>query len=348
MRRECLGEHCQIYQGNVWSVKRDPYFDVLKFCAMFLVVFGHAYWAMNCKTGMPYFENFRCGMNVPLFFMISGYFSARTITEGDWLNLGRRLCGYFWPAAVASVVFAAFAVVFKIPGSEKGLVGYAGRWFLFSPWFLWCLAICFVLTFLVCRLKGPVLRIGIGLILAIAFPCLEKVWGMHNVRAMLPHFLLGVFVLRRWPLWKDWRIGLACALIFVTGVCLQGDICVNGLSFYKGATTWKAFLSDGHALLFYVVRLMNGMVGSLGMMWLLWLLMERFSALTKLAAFGTTTLGIYVLHQWFLARIVDLGWMGSSIYQVVFCTLILFFICHLIIFAIRKPLVLRRALLGEW
>lgn len=329
-------------------MKRDPYFDVLKFFAMFLVVLGRAYWEMGCKTGMPYFENFRCGMNMPLFFMISGYFAAHTIESGDWRKLCRHLVGYFWPVAVVSIVFAAFAVAFRIPGSEKGFVGYAGRWFLFSPWFLWCLAICFALTFGVCRLNRPFFRVGIGLIMAIALPCLEKVWGMHNVRAMLPYFLLGVFVLRRWPLWKDWRIGLACVLIFVMGVCLQGDIRANGLSFYKGVTTWKAFISDGHALPFYVIRLVNGMVGSLGMMWLLGLLMERFSALTKLAAFGTTTLGIYILHQWFLARIVDSGWMGSSIYQVVFCTLILFFVCHLVILAIRKPLVLRKALLGEW
>lgn len=90
-------------------MKSDLYFDVLKFFAMFLVVFGYVYWAMGCKTGMPYFENFMCRMNVPLFFMISGYFATRTIENGVWAKLARHIYGYFWTVAVVSVIFSAFS-----------------------------------------------------------------------------------------------------------------------------------------------------------------------------------------------------------------------------------------------
>ena len=129
---------------------RVPFWDVLKFFAILLVVYGHVSGAFGCKVLEPYISNFRVGMNMPLFFIISGYFAAKTIERGDWRKLGRHLVGYFWPLAAVSVVFAALSVLFHVEGRGCGFIGYTGRRFLFAGWFLWCLAICFVITFL-CR-----------------------------------------------------------------------------------------------------------------------------------------------------------------------------------------------------
>lgn len=327
-------------------MKRDPYFDVLKFFAMFLVVFGHTYWAIGCKTGMPYFENFRCGMNMPLFFMISGYFAAHTIESGDWRKLGRHILGYFWPLAIVSFIFAVLAVSFGLEGSDKGLIGYAGRRFLFSSWFLWCLAGCFVLTFVCSRPKHIVFRRGAFLSLIILLPCLNGVWQMHGVRAMMPHFLFGAFVLRRWNVWRNWRIGLPCLVAFLAGVFLQGDILMNGLSFYKGETSWRAFFADGYMFPLYLTRLINGVVGSVGAMWLLYVLVEKLSLMRALAPLGTTSLGVYILHQWLLARIPS-GWF-SGIDGVILLSFLLFGICHLFVAATRKIEFFRRFLWGDF
>lgn len=137
---------------------RNPFFDALKFFAIMLVVYGHVSGAFKCEWGRPFVGNFIIGMNMPLFFIISGYFAARTIECGDWRRLIKHIYGYFGPLALVSIVFALLAVAFHIPGSEKGFVGYAGRRFLFSPWFLWCLACCYVFTFVCHSLKMPALR----------------------------------------------------------------------------------------------------------------------------------------------------------------------------------------------
>lgn len=140
---------------------RDPYFNVLKFVAILLVVYLHVSFSFNTSLGQPYIRNFIVGMNMPIFFIISGMFAARTIENGDWMRLGKHLLGYFWPVALVSCVFAVLEVIFHLPGSDKGLVGYAARNFLFSVWFLWCLAICFCLTFLCSRLKSSVFFVGV-------------------------------------------------------------------------------------------------------------------------------------------------------------------------------------------
>ena len=139
---------------------RNPYFDVLKFFAILLVVYGHVAGAFGSAFGRPWLENFIVGMNMPLFFIISGYFAAKTIEERDWRKLGKHIVSYAWPTAIVSIVFAVLAVSFRIAGSEVGLIGYAGRRFLFAPWFLWCLAICYIATFLCWFPKSIVFRGG--------------------------------------------------------------------------------------------------------------------------------------------------------------------------------------------
>lgn len=326
-------------------MKRDPYFDVLKFLAMFLVVLGHTYWAMDCKTGMPYFENFRCGMNMPLFFMISGYFSARMIVVGDWKTLGRHLVGYFWPMVVFSCIFSVLTVTLSLPGSEKGLIGYAGRRVLFATWFLWCLAICLVATF-ICQRPGRAWQRALtwsGMICAIFL--LARIFGLHNVRAMLPHYLFGVFVLRRWELWKHFRIGLPCLIIFTLLVFIQGDILSNGLSFYKNDVSFASVLENFKSLVFYILRIVNGLIGSLGVMWLLYVVMGRVKYFDTLAPLGTTTLGVYILHQWLLAQI-SLTW-GDGFAGALLLAILLFASCHLLVRFTRKVGLLRRYIWGD-
>lgn len=325
---------------------RNSFFDVLKFLAIMLVVYGHVAGAFGCHFGQPWLDNFIVGMNMPLFFIISGYFAAKTIEGGDWVKLGKHLLGYFWPTAVVSCGFAVLAVLFPVSGSEKGLIGYAGRWFLFSPWFLWCLAICFLLTFLCMRLHRPILRWGLFLLLIIVLPCLKGVWYVSDVRAMLPHFVFGVFVLRKWEVRRDWRVGLPCLLVYLLGVVFQGNIHDNGLGFYGQDTTWFAFVKDPALVLQYGARVANGIIGSVGIMWILQFVMDRFDAMKRLAPFGTTTLGIYILHQWILARIAEAKCYSGSVVVVLFWSGIIFLFCHYLTWWTKKIRILRRWMWG--
>ena len=62
--------------------KRDAYFDVVKFAAMFMVVFGHVQSATEMSWGAPYIKNFIIGLNMPLFFIISDYFAVSAVHGG--------------------------------------------------------------------------------------------------------------------------------------------------------------------------------------------------------------------------------------------------------------------------
>lgn len=322
--------------GSQGGRVRNSFFDVLKFFAMVLVVYGHVTGAFKCEWGRPFVGNFIIGMNMPLFFIISGYFSERTIEHGDWRKLGRHIFGYFWPMALVSIVFAVFAVAFHIPGCENGLVGYAGRRFLFSPWFLWCLSYCYIAVFICCRPKLRILRWGALFLLIISLPCLHGVWHVNNVRAMLPYFIFGVFVLSRWELWKNKWIGGPCLIVYLAVVLLQGDIGTNGLSFYGVKTTWAAFFSDSSAFPFYLARLANGILGSIGIMWAVQLLCDNCKVTIRLAPLGMTTLWVYILHQWLLDRVVSFGWYDSSIMSAFVWMALLFGFSHICGLGVRR------------
>lgn len=326
--------------------KRDPFFDVVKALAMLLVVIGHTRRAYGCQVGNPMIDNFIVGMNMPLFFMISGYFSAKTVTEGNWKKLGRHLVGYFWPVAVVSCVFAALAVAFGLEGAEKGLIGYAGRNFLFSPWYLWCLGVCFALTFIAYRIPRVPSWISLPALLLV-LPFVTGIWHVGNVRSMLPHFLFGMFALRRWPIWKDRRVGIPCVTVYLLVVLLLTSFRKNGLSFYNGATDWMA-LRNIHNLMLYVARTALGFCGSIGILWAVNKSVQNFGCWRILPRFGTSTLGVYILHQWILARCVTLVPVGTSFIATLLVALLLFVACHYLVMALQSYGVLKKAIWGQW
>lgn len=326
-------------QGLPQKTGRVPFWDVLKFFAILLVVYGHVSGAFGCKVLEPWASNFRIGMNMPLFFIISGYFAAKTIEKGDWRKLGRHLVGYFWPLATVSVVFAILSVVFNIEGSECGLVGYAGRRFLFAGWFLWCLAFCFAITFL-CRRVASGWKFYLALCLVYGILLVDiSVWHIGNTRAMLPFFVAGAALSGKKGIWEDWRVGAPCLLAYMAAVFLQGDIWKNGLGFYNSSISWTAVVNDPKAIGFAVARFVNGMIGSIGICWAVQYLLVKCKMLEALASLGTTTLGVYILHQWILARVftgleqvkVAVDWRGEIILAIV-----LFAFCHWIVWLSRK------------
>ena len=328
--------------------KRDPYFDVVKAFAMLLVVAGHTRWAYGCQVGNPPIDNFIVGMNMPVFFMISGYFAAKTIWDGDWRKLAKHIVGYFWPLAVASCIFAVLAVLLNIDGSEKGLIGYAGRYFLFPLWYLWCLAICFVVTFLTaCIPKISPLVAVIGIYCVLLF--LKGVWYIGNVRAMLPHFLFGLFVLRKWPLWKNRLLGAICLLAYLIFVVTSNSFRLNGLSFYTGATDWSSFVAEPINIVLLFARTLLGFVGSVGIMWLICEIVCKFPDVgILLSPLGKTTLGVYIFHQWILARCVEYLPIGSSFVATLGFAFILFGVCHYITIVLKLIPWLRRIVWGLW
>lgn len=108
--------------GILMAGTRDPYFDVLKFVAMYLVVLSHCWQASGHYTveEVSYLTNYFIGFHMPIFFVISGLFCRRVVEGGT--GLAARVWGYLWPAAAIELVFACAA--FPFTSVEQGLAAF--------------------------------------------------------------------------------------------------------------------------------------------------------------------------------------------------------------------------------
>lgn len=133
---------------------RNPLWDLVKFAAILIVVFWHVQKAAEMTAGQPVVTNLIVNMNMPLFFLVSGYFSYGLVASGDWKKFGWRVLGYFWPLMVTAIIFNFCEMAF-------GMAGYKGPYpvevlkgILFGGWYLYVLAMCVILVFVCFRMGG--------------------------------------------------------------------------------------------------------------------------------------------------------------------------------------------------
>ena len=325
------------------SHSRDQYFDIVKAFAIFLVVFGHVNSVLGLVPFPVWLGNMTVSINMPLFFIVSGYFCWPTVANGDWRRLGRHLRSYFQPTVV---IIGAFTLLAPVAGlcsyAPASLIGYFGRRFLFSPWFIWTLAECY----LICVFIGSLCQVSpndnrriwillpIVWVLVMFVPNVNGVVYKTAVREMLPYFAIGgVFRSFNAKPWTDYRVGAISLLLFVLFLfCLNRPVNEYGMSFYAAKLDWHIF-----------ARTAIGVCGSVGVMWALWVTYEwlrRLEWLTGvrnlLASFGETTLGVYLLHQWILDRLTVCPQLFDSRVKVVCTAISLWAFCHCLSWGLAK------------
>lgn len=305
-------------------------FDVAKAFAMFMVVFGHVAGAAHMFGGRVY--NFGIGFKMPIFFFISGYFLWTTIQRGDCRKLLTHLRSYFLPLAWISV---GYAVISLLLGTIEKDAGSAVKWafgFFCGQWFVWALAGTYVLIFCVCqivrsnRLKFIVSAMACVVALCLPFP---------YAREMVPYFVCGMIVrhLSVRP-WESLRVGLSCAIVYMAVILLEGNVHTNDMGFYYTDTSIAALASiRGGAM--WVARHFLGVVGSIAVLTACYLVLRYVPRVGILAGFGTTTLGVYLLHQQMIKMFQKLPCLLSTSWGVIAVTIILFFSCHLIVIVSR-------------
>ena len=79
---------------------------------MLWVIWGH--WGLYNIVGVvpggdAYMQNAKIGVNMPVFFMISGYFAASTFANGGWRRIVARAVGFLWPQTALAVCVAVAA-----------------------------------------------------------------------------------------------------------------------------------------------------------------------------------------------------------------------------------------------
>ena len=292
----------RVIESRSMVSKRNPIFDICKFFAMLLVVYWHC---MSYRDGFKlsetpsYSANFIIAVNMPLFFMISGYFSRNLHESGDWSRLLRRLVSYFWPLAFFSTVYAGLETAFLDMYCIAGFPLLAIKRFLFCGWFFYALAICDVATYLIYRCgPGRKRQILIAAAFFLLFCVLSNhIWHVSNVVAMIPFYWFGLVI---FPRLIDRELALMCvggagffAMVYVT--FFAGNIATNGLSFY-----WDQFDICSlrvNMILNMVLRYIVGILGSVFIVASVHLLCLSAKCITKISFLGTETLGIFFVHD---------------------------------------------------
>ena len=176
--------------------KRDETFDLVKFAAIFMVIMWHCYpsgWHAStdgCIDSVA--VNAIIGCNMPLFFMISGYFARRMYATCDWRLQLIRLVGYLWPVMIFSIVDVGVAFI------HDAHMHFTDRFFhslIFCFWFFCCLTLCELTTF-GATYVAKVTRVNLAIILSLIFLVFWSIpYGVYYYIAMVPFYWIGCFAL---------------------------------------------------------------------------------------------------------------------------------------------------------
>lgn len=286
--------------------------------------------------------DFILGANMPIFFIVSGYFSYRTIVEFRYDKLFRHLKQYFCPFVAASVVFSVLAVCFGMIGLSQVPV-YALKRVLFAGWFIWALAIVYSLSFIgynIPRLwhgDGRIIWVVMAYVFLFAFP--SGTWWVENVRKMAPHFLIGAFLLRRNEVYRNNWVGAIVMVGYLGMLVVEHVLSPTRITFYGLATNICHLLESPFDILLFLYVTGKGFVGAISIMWVVHWCRKNMSIVAR---YGTETLGIYIIHQWVLDRVVDAGLIPTRIPCVLLLAMALFLACHYLVVASKKLLFVRK------
>ncbi len=320
-------------------------FDVAKALVMFYVVLGHLVGNGIVSDAHqffePYFANVKTGVSMPIFFMMSGYFSASSLQNGSWGKVLARTVGFLQPVFMFGIIFT---VIIAFAGTLPWwkVVLYPLARVLFADWFLLTLAIIYFASAVIFRIsKTTVARLACCLVfyllLIFAPKCFPLYW-IGNVCHMFPYFVFGLFVLKIYDLHKNKYCVIPCAVIFLLIVVLEGKCWENGMSFYATSVYWQDVISSAKSVICFWGRTVVGITGSLFILWLLDVLCHNVHWLGRLSILGTTTIGIYVMHQWPMMQIKNFGLMPEPLpacwqYPI---GIAVFTACHITTLVIRR------------
>ena len=170
-----------------------------------------------------------------------------------------------------------------------------------------------------------------------------------QVMHMFPYFTFGMVVMQKWRCYDNSWVSVPAGILFLLTVVLEGDIRTNGMGFYWVSSDWRTVLNDSHLILCFFARTIVGISGTIFFLWSLDKLLKLIPRLTFLAKFGTTTLGVYLLHEWPLVMVgkhFEINAMPVSVSLGL--ALALFFVCHYIVIFINSVSFIRNFFFGNY
>ena len=325
------------------AINRDPTFDITKAFLMYFVICGHLQ-AANIisapQVPLPsWYGAMVVGVSMPCFFAISGFFAHKTFEECDWVKIIARSLSFVWPIISFGVVFGLCSAIHT---SRLSMILKQPLWLWGSLWFLRTLVIVYIITAAVFAISRRCVArlfmfafVYFGLVfLPHGFPCYIY---LKDVMHMFPYFLFGVFALHVFLARENRKLAVACGMFFMAVALTEGRVTENGMGFYWVDSHWRTMLCTTKGVVCFIGRTAMGIAGTISLIWLFRGILKIMPSLAKLQCFGTTTLGVYVIHQWILARIGQCGGvfpLSSSWRWSV--GLIVFIACHVFVTVVNS------------
>ena len=324
--------------------ERNPTFDVIKALMMLWVIWGHlVLYKVVSPTASVYMQNAKIGVNMPVFFVIGGLLAASTFSNAGWSKLIVKTGLFIWPQFVVATLYGVVAWFAGGGGAFSWVMGM---------WFLRTYAIVYLLVAIVYRVVGRNdLRWILFLVLYAAMlfrPEHFRVSWFDQVVHMFPYFVFGLMCLQKKEWYHDWRIGCSCGVLFLASVFFQGDSSVNGMNFWMVNAHWKELLSSWHGCFGFVARTTVGITGSIFLLFLINVLITAVPGLARVSVLGTTSLGVYVMHEYplcWVGRQCSIVPLPSWTHWVV--AIFYFLLCHCLVMALKKFSASRNVVFGN-
>lgn len=303
---------------NIENTTKKPYrsleFDILKGLAIFLVLCGHSIMDFSSadKNDNSLYV-FICSFHMPLFMLMSGFFSASTLN----LPIKEIINKKFWQLIYPTVTFGIIYLIVNILVMGEP-VRDSLSFFLVGFWFLKSCFLCFIILGICLKITPGKKLIGclIALILSQCLPFFKMTY-------MLPFFVMGYLLsTNRKFLYQNTGIVFLFSLILYGSGFLyysQSDLRDISLVALKNSLlSGSLYMLQDYAIM-QLMRFFLGFTGSLTIMCGVIWIVNRFkikSDITGFSTYGKYTLGIYVLQtiilEQILIRFVDLS--GLHIY----------------------------------
>ncbi|MCM1377055.1 MAG: acyltransferase family protein [Clostridium sp.] len=307
-------------------------FDIIKFLAIFLVLWGHSIKQLHGEGPANDYTTFRFinAFHMPLFMLISGFFFGTSHNIQAVKFFSKKFWRLLYPCLSFGILVVAVNLFsYGIKGQEIS-PGSGIKIFWNCFWFLKCTFLCFAIQYFLLRLfKGK--RWGavcLGILISQFFPIFQVNW-------MYPFFATGYIL-------SFCIANIRRHVVITLIVSLTSFIFLFYIFDIRETTTMTEIKRNLIAMNFKIIptylsiQLMKYLIGLAGTMSVLSLViisipyLENTKLLSWMTKYGKDTLGIYLLQNFILEHFwrefVDLSELDENLFSLIICPLFSLFI----------------------
>ena len=290
---------------NLQPKQRLQYFDALKAFTIFLVLWGHCIqYLLHSDSDSTIFRLIYT-FHMPLFMMMSGYFSFSAIKRGFWESIITRARMLLLPVATLSFILAALYMFFR---SENLIYKF---FYLFGGtlWFLKTAFTCFLLTRL-CFLCGRYKYVAIIATLIVSQTDIIYMhrffYGFTSINIMYPCFLIGLLIRNYWEYFISHCkqiLYISFITFFVMLILFSRDSPLSTINMLN--IELEGFTSRFYSRFYELVTGFSGAIFFISLFSKLFNRKIENKMYDTVCYWGQNTLGIYILQFVYLEMLIN-------------------------------------------